>query len=278
MSSVSSQFGAFNALVNLRRGQAGEGQSLGRLSSGERIQRAHEDSVNLSISNNLRAEIKAYRQVRANNFEGVNTIQIADGALDEVVNVMTRIAELAEQAANEATGGPDGSPTRQTFDTEYQELLTQIDYINDNTRFNDITLFGSAGSSFVVNLNPDVVGSADQLTVTTSSFSTLMLGMAGTAIDTVAGATAVVDLALEAISQLGRQRGRLGALEERLAGNLDHISQQIVARQDAETQVRETDIAEETVNLTRYQILNQSNLAVMSQANLSQDRVLQLLQ
>jgi len=276
MVAISNQFGSFDALLNLKRVREEEARAIGRLSSGERISRAREAPADLGVSNDLRGEIRALRRVRQSNFEGVSAIQLADETLEEATNLLTRAAELTTQAASSATAD-DNSPAKLALDLEYQELLVQLDQINDSVKFNETPLFGSAGAAITVNMTSDVIDALEQTVVATSSFNTTALALAGTAIATEAGADAALGAITAGIETISRQRGRLGALQGRLLANLDAVAVQIGNLSEAESQIRDADIADEATALTRAQILTQSNLAVLAQANLSAENVFQLL-
>jgi len=277
MVAISGQFNSFNALLNLKRSQQGETDTIARLSNGERIQESQEDPRGLELSNNLRSEVRALMQNKRAHFDGITAIQLADDSLEEVTNTLARIAELATQAASETMGG-DNSPPKLSLDLEYQELLAQIDDLNNHLKFNDTTLFTSGGASFVVNATPHLGNAgSEEITVTFSSFAVTELGLVGTDLRTLASSDAVLTTVDAAIETISRQRGRLGAVQTRLVTNMDSIDKNIIGVQEQEVNIRETEIARETVNLTRYQILNRSNIAVISQANLNVDQVLGLL-
>ncbi len=276
MVAISGSFGSFNALMNLKKSEEGRDNTILRLSNGERIQRVEEDVSGMSISNNLRSEIKALRETRRAHFDGISSIQLADGQLEEVSTVLARISELATQAAS-TTHGTDNGLNKQALDVEYQQLLADIDQLNSNLRFNEITLFGSTGSTLLVNTDPDVTQASDQISITFSSFSTSALGMAGTDVLTTSSASTVLITAATALDAISRQRGRLGAMQKRLELNLGELGTRMEHLQAIETGIRETNIPEETVNLTKFDILNRSSLSVLAQTGLEPDRVFQLL-
>ncbi len=277
MVAISGQFSSFNALLNLKRAQEGQTNTIARLSNGERIQSAHEDPSGLELSNNLRSDIRSLMQNKRAHFDGVTAIQLADESLEEVTNSLARIGELATQAASETMGG-DNSPPKLSLDLEYQELLAEIDDLNNHLKFNNVTLFTSGGVSFVVNATPHLGNSAtEEITVTFSSFTAADLGLAGTDLRTLVSSDAVLTTVEAALETISRQRGRLGAVQTRLIKNMDAIDDNILGTQEQEVTIRETEVAEETVNLAKYQILNQSNIAVLGQANLNVDQVLGLL-
>ncbi|CAM2067774.1 Flagellin [Sulfidibacter corallicola] len=276
MVAISSFFGADNALLRLQSSERNINRSLERLSSGERILEAADDRLDLQIANNLRSEIRSYSVLKRDHFDSMNFIQVADGHLEEMSNVLTRITELATEAAS-GTTGPDNSNAKLALDAEFQSLLEDIDQINDEVRFSNVTVFGSAGTTMRVNLTIDAADPTETLIVTTSTISTTALGLAMGDLTTELTAGNALTAAKAAIEQVNRQRGRLGAMAVRINENMDFIDERIINMQDQESLIRDTDIAEETVALTKFQILNQSNVSVMAQANLNVNQVLSLL-
>jgi flagellin len=276
MVAISGQFTTFNALLQLQRADRNEQVAFNRLSSGERIQEAADDPTGLALADDLRSEIRALRETKRANFDGVTTIQLADENLEEVTRRLYRIAELAQQAASTTLGG-DGTEYNQSIDLEYQELLREIDQTNDALRFNDITLFGSSGTTFTVNATTDQAGPVETIDLTFSSFSTTVLGLVGTDLTTIAGADNVIATVGSAIETISRQRGRLGTVQERLERNMEQLDLRLIESQDRELEIRGTSIDKEVTDLARFQILKQSNVAAIAQSNLNVDRVFQLI-
>lgn len=276
MVAIAQHFGVSQALTQLKRSEVGLDQTFNRLSSGERLTQSSDDTFDFQISNRLRSDIKAYRELQRGHFESVNFLQIAEGHLEEMNNVLTRVAELATQAAS-GTTGPDNSNAKIALDAEYQSLLEDITQINDEVRFSNVTVFGSSGTSITVNLTPEVLDATETMQVSTSSISLSSLGLSMTDLTTEATASAVLEQVNIAIEQINRQRGRLGTAAIRIMDNMDYLDQRMINMQGQESMIRDADIADETVALTKYQILNQSNVSVLAQANLQAESVLQLL-
>lgn len=276
MVAVSTHYDSTSALRLLNRSQSKLETTLNRLSSGKRLTQASDDPIDLSISKNLQSEIRSLNALKRTHFDGFNFVSLADGSLSEVTNVLERIAELAEQAASD-TSGSDGSRSKAALDLEYQSLLGDIDQLNDQLRYNGLTVFGSTGATYVVNMTTEIDGPFEQITMTTSSFSTTALNLNATDINTSAGASLVLERALTAIEDLSRQRARLGIHAQRIEENMGVIDDKVISLEDQKMRISDADIAQETINLTKYQIMNQSNLAVISQANLSVENVFRLL-
>ena len=277
MVAISGTFGSFNALMNLQRSQAAEAQTIARLTNGERIQSAADAPTQLALANDLRSEILSLRSLKRSHFEGVTAIQLADENLEQVTNSLYRAAELATQAGSTTNGGDNSAP-KQALNIEFQEILADINQLNDSMRYNEVSLFASGGASFTVNATTDLSGGGlDSITVTFSSFDTTTLGLTGTDLLTLANANTVIDTVVNAIETLSRQRGRLGATQQRLVDNMDNIDEKVFELTEQEIDIRGADAADESVNLTRYDIINRSNISVLAQSGLNPDSVFQLL-
>lgn len=276
MTSISTNFGAFNALVNLKRTEASQDASAARLSSGERISSTIDEPANFATSNQLRQEIRSLRDVRATNFETMSAGHLAEETMDEVNNMLARALELATWSASDVIGA-DGSLSKQARDTEYQEILATLDQMNDTIMFNDQQLFGATGRTMTTNLDPDPGTGADQVNIQTQPFSALAMGLAGTDILTNAGADVVIAQAKIAVSNLNRNRGEIGVVLNRIDRNITQLNNQIDSKVEQESGIRDTSVIEEAVITARDQILTQSNIAAMSQANLTTQAIFQLL-
>jgi len=275
MVAIATQYRALDALVNFRQAEEDKAKVLERLGSGERISRSVEDIVDLDRSDSMRADMRALRQVKRGNFDAVNTLQLIDEHLQEATDILTRVSELATRSASD-TQGPDGSNAKQANDQEFQELVANLDQLNQSVDFNGTLLF-DVGFSYTVNLNSEVTGAADQVAFTTTPIDAATLGIGGTDLLTSANADAVIAAASTAIDDLSRLRGGLGAVQKRLIDNMDQIDTEVLSLQEEESRIRDADVAEETVNLTRADLLIQSNVAVMAQANLTRESVFQLI-
>ena len=258
--------------------------SVERISSGLRINKAADDAAGLAISEGLRSDIRTLRQAVRNSNDGVSLINIAEGALNEQGGMLIRLRELASQAAT----GTTGSTERATIQLEFNALRNEIDRITNTTRFNDQNLIdGSLASSvssanqiFIqVGIDNNVnsrINLNEQLDLTAITVSAL-------SIDTlsVTGASGALD-ALEAINtaigSVTAIRGQVGSVQNRLVRTISNLNISVENLQAAESQIRDADIAEEVALLTRNQIMVQASTAMVGQANLIPQSVLQLLQ
>ena len=258
--------------------------SVERISSGIRINKASDDAAGLAISEGLRSDIRALRQAGRNANDGVSLINITEGALNEQSSMLIRLRELASQAAT----GTTGSTERATIQLEFNALRNEIDRITNTTEFNGQKLIdGSLASSIAstsqvfiqigidsnansrINLNEQI----DLKAVTSSALSIDTLS-----VKTASEALTALDGISEAISTVTATRGQVGAVQNRLMRSISNLSISIENLSAAESQIRDADIAEEVALLTRNQIMVQASTAMVGQANLIPQSVLQLLQ
>ena len=259
-------------------------QSVERISSGIRINRASDDAAGLAISEGLRSDIRALRQAGRNANDGVSLINITEGALNEQGSMLIRLRELASQAAT----GTTGSTERATIQLEFNSLRNEIDRITNTTEFNGQKLIdGSLASSIAstsqvfiqigidsnansrINLNEQINLKA----VTSSALSIDTLS-----VKTAEDALAALDGINTAIGDVTATRGQVGAVQNRLMRSISNLSISVENLSAAESQIRDADIAEEVALLTRNQIMVQASTAMVGQANLIPQSVLQLLQ
>ena len=283
--SIVNNLGAVNALNKLSATQVGLSRTLGRLSSGLRINSAADDASGLAIADSLRADVSALNQAVRNANDGSNIIQVADGALSEISGLLQRAVSLSEQAASD-TSGADSGPEKAALNGEYQEIIREINRISDTVDFNGRVLFGAAGTTVDIQVGISGTVANDVLQVATSALSatTLALSVTGAgqtattaAFNTKAAAQAEFALIKSAIDDISSRRGSLGSTLNRINATIQVISTQSQNLLGAEATIRDADIAAEIVNLTKFQVLQQTGLAALSQANTASQSVLSLL-
>ena len=257
--------------------------SIERISSGIRINRAADDAAGLAISEALRSDIRASRQAVRNANDGIALINITEGALNEQASILIRLRELASQAST----GTVGSTERQTVQLEFNSLRLEIDRIAATTEFNGQKLVDGSLASGVsstsqifiqvgidstvnsrINLNNDI----NRAAVTSSGLSLDSLS-----VTSAAGALSAMDSINTSILDVTKGRGKVGAVQNRLVRTISNLSIAVENLVAAESQIRDADIAEEVALLTRNQILVQTSTAMVGQANLIPQSVLQLL-
>ena len=257
--------------------------SVERISSGIRINRAADDAAGLAISEALRSDIRALRQAVRNANDGISLINVTEGALNEQSSILIRLRELSSQAST----GTVGSTERQTIQLEFDALRSEIDRIADTTAFNGQKLVDgslastvSSGSQILIQVGLDSgvdsrINLNTQVNLTAVNASSLLI--AELSLTTAAGALTALDVINNAISSITQSRGKVGAVQNRLVRTISNLSISVENLQAAESSIRDADIAEEVAVLTRNQILVQAATAMVGQANLIPQSVLQLL-
>ncbi len=290
--SIVNNIGALNALNRLTKAGVGMSKTLERLSSGLRINSAADDASGLAIAEGLRADVAALNQAVRNANDGISIVQVADGALSEISSLLQRAVALAEQAASD-TSGADAGNAKTAINAEYQEVLREVNRLSLTVDFNGKVLFGTSGSTFDVQVgaaatqaNNVISIATTALTATGSTNGGLGLATAATGsgiavttdvLTTKAGAQIELGLIKLAISDVASRRGTIGAVRNRLDNTISVVSVQAQNLTAAESQIRDADIAQEVVMLTKFQVLNQTGLSALSQANQSAQSVLALL-
>lgn len=282
---INTNIAALNAQRRLGNSTAALTQSYERLSSGLRIVRARDDAAGLAIAEALRADQRVAGVAIRNANDGISLISIADGALNQIGNVLTRMAELSEQSAN----GTLSTTQRSALAQEFVALGSEIQRIALTTTFNDLALLsGNSTVSLQVGFDSGansqisftgVQGTLESLGLAAAGSAqlTYSLNAAGTTQQQQSAATAALDAVRASIGSLTANRGTLGANESRLAVAVNNLQ---VARENfaaAESQIRDVDVAEEAANLTRLNILQQAGAAVLAQANQQPSLALALL-
>ena len=258
-------------------------KSVERISSGIRINRAADDAAGLAISEGLRSDIRATRQAVRNANDGISVINITEGALNEQASILIRLRELASQAST----GTVGSTERQTIQLEFDALRLEIDRIAATTEFNgqnlvDGSLASSVSSGNQIFIQVGIDSSADSRINLNTSINLAAVTSSSLSIDTLSvtsseGALSALDSINTSIATVTQGRGKVGAVQNRLARTIANLSTTVENLVAAESQIRDADIAHEVAMLTRNQILVQASTAMVGQANLIPQSVLQLL-
>lgn len=258
---------AINAHRQLGVNSLNQSKSLEKLSSGLRINRAADDAAGLSISEKMRGQIRGLNQAQKNAQDGISLIQTAEGALNEVSSMLTRMKELAVQKAN----GTYNSKDTANIDEELEALITEIGNIEAKTSFNDKKLLDGTVASVNIQINH---ASGDTMALSMVNLGTQM----GTIDISSADSTDATLTAIEtAIENIGTARASLGAYQNRLehtVNNLGTTSENLTA---AESRIRDVDMAKEMMDFTKNNILNQAATAMLAQANQAPQGVLSLL-
>lgn len=264
--------------------------SLERLSTGLRINRASDDAAGLGVSENLRTQVRGTAQAMRNAQDGIAAISIAEGAANEISDILQRMRELAVQSANDTLTSTERAYTNQ----EYQQLISEIDRIAEVTNYNGMKLISSSGTNRNERFGIGSDGSAlwidananlgkDSITITIDTLTTTSLGTGGgTALNTTSledqdAAVAAIQSLDESIDSVNTMRSNMGAFINRLEHAINNLSVSNTNQQSAESLIRDADFAFESAHFTRNQILSQSGISMLAQANMSTQGVLQLL-
>lgn len=268
---------AMNAYRNYNNNTSALSKNLEKLSSGYKINRAGDDAAGLAISEKMRAQISGLETAQKNAKDGISLIQTAEGSLTEVHDMLNRMVELATQSAN---GTYDDDVDRANLQSEVDQLLEEIDRIADSANFNGIKLFNGDASTTPITLQiGDTSESFNQLTFTLKEMHTdAALTIDGLDISSAAGAASAIASLKAAINTVSSVRGQLGAYQNRLDHTINNLSVMTENIQDAESTIRDTDVADEMMAYTKNNILVQSAQAMLAQANQVPQGVLQLLQ
>jgi flagellin len=270
---------AMNANRNLTMNNSSLAKNLEKLSSGYRINRAGDDAAGLAISEKMRAAISVYDQSINNANDGISMVQTAEGALTEVHSMLNRMVTLATQAAN---GTYDTTATKgdtAKIKAEVDALITEIDRIASTTKFNGITLLDNSlakdivvgeSTSDKINITISTAMTSAGLGLSTNVSSNIVAG--GT---TAQGAIATIKTAIDTVSKV---RSDLGAIQNRLEHTVNNLGVTMENLQNAESTIRDTNVADEMMKYTKNNILIQSAQAMLAQANQVPQGVLQLMQ
>jgi flagellin len=247
-----------------------QAKSTEKLSSGYKINRAGDDAAGLAISEKMRSQVRGLDRASTNAQDGISLIQVAEGALNETHSILQRMNELATQAANDTNTSIDRSNVQQ----EINQLTSEIDRIRSTTQFNTMNLLD--GGFQDKNLQVGSL-SGQKISISISNMNATTLGVGSLQVTSFSSAGAAMKDIQSAIDKVSTQRAYLGAIQNRLEhtiANLDTTSENTSA---AESRIRDTDMANEMVNYSKNNILQQAGQSMLAQANQSTQGVLSIL-
>jgi len=267
---------ALIAQRNLRNTRASLDTTLERLSSGSRINHAGDDAAGLAISEGLRAQIRGLGQAERNSQDGISLVQVAEGAMSEVSNILIRLRELGVQASSDTVG-----PTERGFlNLEFTQLLQEVDRIAKSTVYNNVPLLDGSAQAFEIQIGTSNNPLTDRVRLFDSGaadVSVVALGMnLSNVADKVSAQNSLASID-QAISSVTSMRAEFGALQNRLQSVINNIQISKENMASANSRIRDADVAEESTSLTRNQILMQSGVSVLGQANTTIKTALNLL-
>jgi len=266
---------ALNAQRQMSITRAHLDKSLERLASGSRINHAGDDAAGLAISENLRAQIRGIRQAKRNALDGVSLIQVSEGGMNEISNSLVRLRELAIQSSSDTIGDTERGFT----DREFQSLKQEIDRIANSTNFNGIPLLNGKAGVFEIQVgthnNPlldRIVYNGERSDVTLDA-----LKLGGESLSTKQGSQLSLSVIDDALVRLNSVRADMGAMQNRLQSTINNLAISDENLSAANSRIRDTDFAEEVSEMTKNNILMQSGISVLGQANSTNQATLKLL-
>jgi flagellin len=271
--SIYSNISSLDAQIHLGNTQMNVQRNMAHLASGLRIATAADDAAGLGISTLFNAQVRSYAQAERNANDGISMLQTAEGALAQVHTILTRMRELAVQSSN----GTYGSADRANIVVEVQQLQSEIDRIADSTRFGNVQMLNAATT---VVLQVGVANTtADQITLALAASGATTLGVDGgmVKVDTQSGAQAALAKIDTAIGSVSAQRANIGALQSRVEVARSNDNAFRLNLSAATSRIRDVDVAKETADLARNNVLLQAGVAVLAQANQSPQVALSLL-
>jgi len=251
---------------NLRINRSSLDKSLERLSSGSRINHAGDDAAGLAISESIKAQLRGLAQAERNAMDGISLVQVAEGAMAEVSNILIRMRELGVQASSDTVGDQE----RKFMDVEFQQLLEEIDRIANSTEFNRVPLLNGGSTTFEIQIgtrNNPTIDRVKLFDAAAADINVVALGINLAGVSDKSSAQNTLSAIDSAISSVTSIRAEFGAMQNRLQSVVNNM---MISRENlatANSRIRDADVAEEATELTKNQILMQSGVSVLSQAN-----------
>lgn len=272
---ITTNVSSLNAQRNLRGTQLELARSLAKLSSGYRINQAADDAAGLAISENLKAQIRGLGKASQNALDGISMVQVAEGGLNEVSNMLIRLRELAIQAASDTVGNTE----RKFVDVEYQQLKNEIQRISEVTSFNGTDLLNGTGGimDIQIGIHNDAFKDRISFNAGAANSSLEALGINAETVASKEQAQVSISAVDDAIVRVNAIRANFGALQNRMQSTISNISIFEENLSAANSRIRDTDVARESAELTKNNILLQAGLSVLQQANNIQNAALKLL-
>ncbi|MFT7534205.1 MAG: flagellin [Hyphomicrobiaceae bacterium] len=270
---VNTNVASINAQRNLSSVSEKLGGNFRRLSTGLRISNASDDAAGLAISERLRSQVRSIDQSKRNANDGISLVQTAEGSLNEVSSILIRLRELAIQSSNGTVSDQD----KATLDEEFSSLVSEVDRIGQSTEFNGIKLLDGSSSSISFQIGFGTTTGVDTLSVSLSAALSTSLALDSLDIGSTGSTTTAITNIDAAINSVSSLRGSLGAAQNRLGSTINTLSITSENLSAAESRIRDVDVAYETAQLTRNNILQQAAISVLSQANSAPQSALRLI-
>ncbi len=272
---VSTNVAALNAQRNLVGSQRVINNSMAQLASGSRINKAADDAAGLAISESLKSQLRSGMQAARNANDGISMIQTAEGGLNEISNIATRLRELAIQASSDTIGDRE----RGFLNKEVVQLKSEVDRIANVTTWGTTKLLNGDSPSFDIQVGLYGDAEANRITWDPSDNNATLSGLDISGLDFTSkeGAQDALSLIDEAQSRVNGMRSDLGALQNRMTSTVDNLNNQYENLSAANSRIRDTDVAQASSEMTRNNILLQSGVATLAQANSVNTMALKLI-
>lgn len=250
-------------------------ESLEHVASGSRINKAADDAAGLGISEKMRAQIRSVRQNVRNANDGISMVQVAEGGMNEISNILIRFRELAIQSASDTIGDTE----RGYIEKEVGQLKVEVDRIAGSTQFNGRKLLNGEGEMLDIQVGQQNSPEMDRIGFDVSKLNVLSsaLGVDGLTVADKVSAQTSLETIDGAINRLVENRAELGAMQNRLVSTVNNLNIYDENLSQAKSRIRDVDMASETSELTKYNILNQAGVSVLSQANQNNMLALKLI-
>ena len=280
---INTNVASINAQRNLRNTNHDMRKAMEKLSSGSRINRAGDDAAGLAISENLQAQIRGFNMAIRNSEDGISLVQVAEGGLNETSNILARLRELGIQAASDTIGAAE----RGFLDTEYQSLLSEIERVSQATEFNNTKLLNGITEEdedgvkqFDIQIGIRNIPGVDRIVFDASKADATVegLGLNGLSLDSKEAAQLSLAQIDNAIQRVASVRAHFGALQNRLQSTINNLGVSVENLSAANSRIRDADMANETAEMTRNNIMLNAGISVLGQANQSNQMALKLLQ
>ena len=251
-------------------------KSFAQLSSGSRITKSSDDAAGLSISENLKSTIRGYGQAQRNANDGISMVQVSEGGLSEISNILTRMRELGVQASSDTVGDTE----RGFIDKEVQQIKNEMQRIAKTTKWGNQCLLDGSGSEYVfqININNDDFNDRVAFDASQQDANISTLGVDGFDFSTKDGAREALEVLETAQKTVNGYRANLGAIQNRMISTSDNLGVAIENMSAANSRIRDTDVAQSSAELARNNVLQQASVGVLAQANQSPNMALRLLQ
>lgn len=272
---INTNVAALNGQRNLRGTNAAMQKAMEKLSSGYRINRAGDDAAGLAISENLKAQIRGYKMNIRNAEDGISLVQVAEGGLNETTTILGRLRELGIQASSDTIGPQE----RKFLNVEYQSLLSEINRIANATEFNQSKLLNGQGQVYDIQIGIRNTADTDRIQFdgTKANATVEALGLKGLSVLEKQGAQESLATIDDAIQRVSGARADFGALQNRLQSTINNLDVSVENLSAANSRVRDADLAVETAELARNNIMLNAGTSVLAQANQSTGMALKLL-